>query len=137
MIYLRVKQRVTAPTGTRLMLGDVADVLADARLRLHEMPVALPRGRGVWQVEALQLIVQIQGRAPNEVVNVLGSGIGWLQRERTAPRARMKGLRLSLLCAIPVAVGALFALYALLGGAPPVGVALPYGLGILLGAGLY
>ncbi|MDR0896734.1 MAG: hypothetical protein LBN04_02635, partial [Oscillospiraceae bacterium] len=39
--------------------------------------------------------------------------------------------------AIPVAVGALFALYALLGGAPPVGVALPYGLGILLGAGLY
>lgn len=88
MIYIRIKKRVTAAEGEALVLSRVADVLADASFALSQMPVVLPKGKGVWQVDALQLILQIQERAPREIINVLGDGIGWLHREEAAAREK-------------------------------------------------
>lgn len=81
MIYIRLKPRVIAMAGQALTLGDVVDLMADARFQLHRMQVALPKSQGVWQVDALQLVVQIQEMYPSEDVRVLGDGMGWLHRE--------------------------------------------------------
>lgn len=161
MVYLRVKKRVMAMVGEKLSLGDVADVMADARLSLSEMNIAMPRGAGIWPIDALQLIVQIQEKAPDEVVNVLGDGTGWLHRETKRAREIRKGghigygLRAAAVCLLLAAGSALAiawfhadvnmadaqnALYkAVAGGAPahPLLVALPYALGMAVGVALY
>lgn len=92
MIYLRVKPRVNARVGDPLTLSDVADLLADASLGLNAIPVELPRGEGIWPLDALRLVLQIQPYAPQETVNVLGDGTGWLHRE---PHKRAKGRALA------------------------------------------
>lgn len=81
MIFIWVKPRVIAKVGQAMKLGDVADFMADARFQLGELPIILPLGQGVWQMDALQLTLQIQDIYPDEVVHVLGDGIGWLHRE--------------------------------------------------------
>lgn len=86
MIYLRVKPRVMALAGETLLLKDVAGFLADASCQLNEMRVMLPKSAGVWQVDALQLILQIREKHPDEVVNVLGDGLGWLHREQLSQK---------------------------------------------------
>ena len=158
MVYIRIKKRVTAREGERLKLGQVADVMADAGLRLSQMPVALPRGAGIWQVDALQLILQMQEKAPGEVVNVLGDGIGWLHREAKASGGRKRALdiaRAAIACLLlffgsALAIGwfhsdvnmgrAQASLYEAVSGKAPAGplsVALPYAGGVLLGVLLY
>lgn len=92
MVYIRIKPKTVAMVGERLTLGDVADLLADARLNLQDMQVSLPQGMGIWQIDALQLIVQMQEHSPNEVINLLGDGMGWLYRETRGIRnLREKG----------------------------------------------
>ena len=81
MIYLRMKPRVTARVGQMLTLADVADVLADASLSIGALPVSLPLEEGIWPLDALTLIMRISEKAPNETVNVLGDGTGWLHRQ--------------------------------------------------------
>lgn len=81
MIFIRVKPCVMANVGQVIKLGEVADFLADARFQLGTLPVTLPMGQGVWQMDALQLIVQIQDQYPEEIVHILGDGMGWLHRE--------------------------------------------------------
>ena len=89
MIYLRMKPRVTARVGQKLTLADVADVLADASLSIGALPVSLPLEEGIWPLDALTLIMRISEKAPNETVNVLGDGTGWLHRQaKTAAEKR-------------------------------------------------
>ena len=88
MIYLRVRPRVTANVDEALWLKDVAGFIADARYKLNEMRIILPKGAGVWQVDAPQLIMQIMDQHPRETVRVLGDGIGWLHREKKKKDAR-------------------------------------------------
>ncbi len=119
MVYLRVKARVIAPAGEPLTLGDVAILLADAKYRLGDLRVSLPKGTGVWQINALPLVVQIQEKLPDEVVNVLGDGIGYLHREakrstngaekRQLMRALLVlGLTVAACTALAVGHGAIF-----------------------------
>ena len=131
MVYLRVKPRVLARVGEPLTLGDVADLLADARYRLADMRVSLPKGVGVWQVNALPLVVQIQEKLPDEVVNVLGDGIGYLHREnRRMPASLDAGghrpmqALLPLTAALVTCAAAAFAPVALI----------PYAVGVALGS---
>jgi len=138
MVYLRIKPRVFARPGQKLTLGDVADSLSDARLRLSEMLVSLPRGEGVFLIDALQLIVQIQSRMPDEVVNVLGSGVGWLYREDIYGKTRARAVARAVSIALLLATGAFAALWLLPGD--PVRLLLrmiPYALGVVLGASAY
>lgn len=161
MVYIRVKKRVTAEEGEPLTLSQVADVLADASLGISAMPISLPRGVGIWQMDALQLIVQLQAKVPGEVINVLGDGMGWLHRETPKARGRMRGKRLSYIVRVAaacvlLAVGSAFAigwfhadvnmaeaqtaLYTTVAGSAPkhpLLVALPYAMGVLLGVLLY
>lgn len=104
MIYLRIRPRVMVRAGRAVTLGEVADVLCDASLRLHSMPLHLPQGEGVWPLDALQLAVEIQARAPHETVNVLGDGTGWLCRkaDRKSPVLR-QAAALILCCAMILA----------------------------------
>lgn len=159
MIYLRVKPRVNARVGDPLTLSDVADLLADASLGLNAIPVELPRGEGIWPLDALRLVLQIQPYAPQETVNVLGDGTGWLHRE---PHKRAKGralvwqtVRTALCCLLLAVASALTigwfhtdvnmadaqqALFTAVAGQPPrsaLWIAIPYALGVLLGASLY
>ena len=87
MIYLRVRPRVTANVDEALWLKDVAGFIADARCRLNEMRIILPKGAGVWQVDAPQLIMQIMEKHPRETIQVLGDGMGWLHRETKRQKA--------------------------------------------------
>ncbi len=161
MVYIRIKPRIMAMVGETLALGDVADLLSDARLNLAQLRVSLPKGAGIWQVDALQLIVQIQEHAPDEVINVLGDGTGWLHREtKKARRMRHEGgagywLRAGLACLLLAAGAALAigwfhadvnmadaqnALYTAVAGreaASPLLIAVPYALGVGLGVALY
>lgn len=159
MVYLRVKTRVMAKAGQKLMLGDVADLLADASLHLHEMRVSLPQKPGIWEIDALQIILQIQEKLPDEVINVLGDGTGWLhlEREKAPKRTARVGLSLRVVAAcLLLAVGAALAigwfhadvnmsgaqraLYTAVAGEEPTSpllVALPYALGVGLGVALY
>ena len=93
MVYLRVKPHVVSMVGEQMTLGDVADVIADARLALFELPVSLPKGAGTFAMDALQLIVQIHAKWPDEIINVLGNGMGWLCRETRQSRDLRHRLR--------------------------------------------
>ncbi len=161
MIYIRIKPRIMAMVGERLTLGDVADLLADARLNLHEMQVSLPLGLGIWQIDALQLIVQIQEQTPNEVINLLGDGMGWLHRETKKSRQLgQKGghgrwLRRAALCfVLSIGIALMIGLFHIGGGVPSAQadvsggptrqglthmllLILPYVFGICLGIVLY
>jgi len=158
VVYIRIKKRVTAREGERLRLGQVADILADAGLQLSQMPVMLPRGAGIWQMDALQLILQMQEKAPGEVINVLGDGIGWLHREakpQGGGKRMFAAIRVAVACLLlffgsALAIGwfhsdvnmgrAQASLYEAVSGQPPaspLSVALPYAGGVLLGVLLY
>lgn len=80
MIYLKIKPRTVAPPGRPIVLGDVAQVLADAKWRLAELPIALPKERGIWLVDAVTILSELQRHCPGETVTVLGDSIGWLHR---------------------------------------------------------
>jgi len=99
MIYLRLREVTTMEPGRAARLGDVADVLADASLGLHAMPVSVPRALGVWKVDALALIREIQARCPKESVVLLGGAQGTLICRR-APKPRWTGLRAALAFAL-------------------------------------
>lgn len=138
MVYLRVKPRVTAGVGQMLTLADVADTFSDARHKLGELRVSLPKGPGVWALDALPLVVQIQEQLPDEIVNVLGSGKGWLYREtareRTGRRAHdgRRALQTAAVC-VPFIVGiVLVAVWT-----NPISALISCALGIGLGAALH
>lgn len=160
MIYLRLKPRVTARVGQQLTLSDVADVLADASLRLGTLPVSLPQQEGVWPLDALSLIMRVTEKAPDETVNVLGDGTGWLHRQTKTPAEKrfarvLQVLRTAAVCVLLFAGSALTiawfhtdvnmedaqaALFrAVAGHAPssPLWIALPYAVGVGLGALTY
>ena len=160
VIYLRLKPRVTARVNQPLKLGDVADVLADASLGLSEIQLRLPAEEGIWPLDALSLIMQISAKAPEETINVLGDGTGWLHRQaKTAAERRhawgWQALRAAILCVLLFAGSALTigwfhtdvnmqdaqaALFRFVAGkAPdsPLQVAIPYAAGVGLGAMLY
>ncbi|HML48103.1 MAG TPA: hypothetical protein PKE04_15280 [Clostridia bacterium] len=80
MIYLKIKSRTIAPPGQPIVLGDVAQVLADAKWGLAELPISLPQERGIWLVDAVTILSELQRRCPGETVTVLGDSIGWLHR---------------------------------------------------------
>ncbi len=126
MIFMRIKSRVVAQVGDRLLLRDVADVWADARYRLADTRVALPLRAGVWTIEALPLILMIQDKLPDEVVNLLGDGKGFLYRKAAiAAKPRLLGRTAALLLTV-----ACFCATLLLG----VGGALAFAAGAALGA---
>lgn len=161
MIYLRVKPRVMARVGERLTLSQVADVLAGAELRLGEMRIDLPNRSGIWQIDALRLIMQIRETYPQETINVLGDGVGWLHREtrgeRRAKDERRPGylLRVALVCLLlacgsaltiawfhadvnmPEAQRTLFHAIAGEEAKSPLLIAVPYALGVGAGVALY
>lgn len=160
MIYLRLKPRVTARVGQQLTLSDVADVLADASLQLGALPVFLPQQEGVWPLDALSLIMRVTEKAPDETVNVLGDGTGWLHRQTKTPAEKrfarvLQALRTAAVCVLLFAGSALTiawfhtdvnmedaqaALFrAAAGHAPasPLWIALPYAAGVGLGALAY
>jgi len=99
MIYLRLRESTTIEPGHPTRLGEVADVLADASLKLHALPINAPRNVGVWKVDALSLIREIQAHYPKESVVLLGSAQGTLicKRER---KPRWGGLRAALAFAL-------------------------------------
>lgn len=80
MIYLKIKPRTIAPPGQPIVLGDVAQVLADAKWGLAELPISLPKERGIWLVDAVTILSELQRHCPGETVTVLGDSIGWLHR---------------------------------------------------------
>ncbi|MDY2835560.1 MAG: hypothetical protein SOW46_10245 [Candidatus Aphodomonas sp.] len=160
MIYLRMKPRVTARVGQMLTLADVADVLADASLSIGALPVSLPLEEGIWPLDALTLIMRISEKAPNETVNVLGDGTGWLHRQaKTAAEKRRawgwQALRTAVVCVLLFAGSALTigwfhtdvnmeeaqtAIFRAVAGrepASPLWIAVPYAAGVGLGALLY
>lgn len=160
MIYLRMKPRVTARVGQMLTLADVADVLADASLSIGALPVSLPLEEGIWPLDALTLIMRISEKAPNETVNVLGDGTGWLHRQaKTAAEKRRawgwQALRTTAVCVLLFAGSALTigwfhtdvnmeeaqtAIFRAVAGrepASPLWIAVPYAAGVGLGALLY
>lgn len=160
MIYLRMKPRVTARVGQMLTLADVADVLADASLSIGALPVSLPLEEGIWPLDALTLIMRISEKAPNETVNVLGDGTGWLHRQaKTAAEKRRawgrQALRTAAVCVLLFAGSALTigwfhtdvnmeeaqtAIFRAVAGrepASPLWIAVPYAAGVGLGALLY
>lgn len=161
MIYLRVKPRVMAAEGRTLRLCEVADWLGDARLRLDDMPVALPEKEGIWTIDALALIEQIQSRLPEETVYVLGDGTGWLHRQSAGGRCRRDehgvayALRAAAACVLLAVGGALAiawfhtdvnmagaqrALFTAVAGeeaSHPLLLALPYALGVGFGVATY
>ena len=160
MIYLRMKPRVTARVGQKLTLADVADVLADASLSIGALPVSLPLEEGIWPLDALTLIMRISEKAPNETVNVLGDGTGWLHRQaKTAAEKRRawgwQALRTAVVCVLLFAGSALTigwfhtdvnmeeaqaAIFRAVAGrepASPLWIAVPYAAGVGLGALLY
>ncbi len=95
MIYLRMRETTTTQPGQALRLADVADVLADASLNLHALPVRAPDGVGVWKLDAMALIRDIQARCPGESVVLLGSAQSTLICARAKP-VRGKFLRAAL-----------------------------------------
>ncbi len=99
MIYLRMRGTVHSQPGQSLHLCDVADVLADASLKLQELPIDTPRKRGVWSLEAMPVIARIQQACPSESVILLGSATGTLVCE---PQHRTRGTfwRSALVCAL-------------------------------------
>ncbi len=160
MIYLRMKPRVTARVGQKLTLADVADVLADASLSIGALPVSLPLEEGIWPLDALTLIMRISEKAPNETVNVLGDGTGWLHRQaKTAAEKRRawgwQALRTAVVCVLLFAGSALTigwfhtdvnmeetqtAIFRAVAGREPASslwIAVPYAAGVGLGALLY
>ena len=160
MIYLRMKPRVTARVGQKLTLADVADVLADASLSIGTLPVSLPLEEGIWPLDALTLIMRISEKAPNETVNVLGDGTGWLHRQaKTAAEKRRawgwQALRTAVVCVLLFAGSALTigwfhtdvnmeeaqtAIFRAVAGREPASslwIAVPYAAGVGLGALLY
>ena len=160
MIYLRMKPRVTARVGQMLTLADVADVLADASLSIGALPVSLPLEEGIWPLDALTLIMRSSEKAPNETVNVLGDGTGWLHRQaKTAAEKRRawgwQALRTAAVCVLLFAGSALTigwfhtdvnmeeaqtAIFRAVAGrepASPLWIAVPYAAGVGLGALLY
>jgi hypothetical protein len=143
VIYLRVRPRVSANAGEPLKLRDVAGFLADARCQLNEMQVILPKGAGVWQVDAPQLVMQIQEKHPGETVSVLGDGIGWLHREAGRKNAGKSGRpSLARVAAVLLALsfaGALFILLFRTGRDENRShwIALAYAASMLLGAAVY
>ena len=160
MIYLRMKPRVTARVGQKLTLADVADVLADASLSIGALPVSLPLEEGIWPLDALTLIMRISEKAPNETVNVLGDGTGWLHRQaKTAAEKRRawgwQALRTAVVCVLLFAGSALTigwfhtdvnmeetqtAIFRAVAGREPASslwIAGPYAAGVGLGALLY
>ena len=160
MIYLRMKPRVTARVGQMLTLADVADVLADASLSIGALPVSLPLEEGIWPLDALTLIMRISEKAPNETVNVLGDGTGWLHRQaKTAAEKRRawgwQALRTAVVCVLLFAGSALTigwfhtdvnmeeaqtAIFRAVAGREPASslwIAVPYAAGVGLGALLY
>lgn len=143
MIYLRVRQRVLAQAGETLRLKDVAGFLADARCKLNEMRVVLPKGAGVWQLDAPQLIMQIKEMHPEETVNVLGDGIGWLHRETTHDETKRRGrYSVSRIAVALFAISVLGALLVLLynmghGENRPYLTVMPYVMSTLMGVAVY
>lgn len=99
MIYLRLRETTTIEPDRALRLGDVADVLADASLGLHALPVNAPRAEGVWKLDALSLIREIQARHPKQSVVLLGSAQGTLICKRKR-KPRWTGLRTALTFAL-------------------------------------
>ena len=107
MIYLRLRNTTTVEAGRALHLGDVAAVLADASLGLHALPVHAPRALGIWKLDGLSLIREIQAQHPKESVVLLGSAQGTLICKRQRKQGR-GGLRAALAFALLFA-GALLA----------------------------
>lgn len=155
-----MKPRVTARVGQKLTLADVADVLADASLSIGTLPVSLPLEEGIWPLDALTLIMRISEKAPNETVNVLGDGTGWLHRQaKTAAEKRRawgwQALRTAVVCVLLFAGSALTigwfhtdvnmeeaqtAIFRAVAGREPASslwIAVPYAAGVGLGALLY
>ena len=103
MIYLKIKPRTVAPPGQPIVLGDVAHVLADAKWRLAELPIALPKERGIWLVDAVTILSELQRHCPGETVTVLGDSIGWLHR--SAGRVTRKKLLRAVWAVAVLALG--------------------------------
>jgi len=136
MIYLRLRDTTTAEPGRALRLGEVADVLADASLGLNALPVHAPRAPGMWKLDALSLIREIQARHPNESVVLLGSAQGTLICKRQR-KSRWSGLRAALAFALLFAGSSAARLFTGDATANPWWIALPYVLGVGSGAAFY
>lgn len=154
MIYLRMREATTFEPSQALCLADVADVLADASLGLHGLPVTVPRGVGVWKLDALSLIRSIQARYPKESVVLLGSAQGTLVCKRRE-KPRWAWMRAALVFALLFAGSAMAIAWfhadvnmpeaqrsvarALTGSgeANPWWIALPYALGVGSGVAFY
>ena len=137
MIYLRVRPRVTANIDEVLWLKDVANFIADASCRLNDMRIILPKGAGVWQVDAPQLILQIMEKHPRETVHVLGDGIGWLHREEKRPKAVRSKRRSMAKAAASFVFLAAFAFLLFSMGRDGRWNVLPYAASMLMGAIAY
>ncbi|MCL2812230.1 MAG: hypothetical protein FWD25_10150 [Clostridia bacterium] len=154
MIYLRLRESTTTEPGHTPRLGEVADVLADASLKLHTLPINAPRTVGVWKLDALSLIREIQARHPKESVVLLGRAQGTLicKRER---KPRWAGLRAVLAFVLlfagsamaiawfhadvnmPEAQRSVAQILTGNGSANPWWIALPYALGVGSGVAFY
>ncbi len=99
MIYLRIRETTKLAPGGTLRLGDIADVLADASLRLNELPVQAPTRVGIWRMDAMEVIRDIQKRFPAESVVLLGSSQGILILEKPKEH-RLSWLRATLVFAL-------------------------------------
>ncbi len=154
MIYLRMREVTTSEPGQALCLADVADVLADASLGLNALPISVPRVPGVWKLDALALIREIQARCPRESVVLLGSAKATLVCRR-AQKPRWVGMRAVLVFALLFVgsamamawfhadvnmLGAQRSVARMLTGGDGVGawwIALPYALGVGSGVVFY
>lgn len=80
MIYLRIHPRSVIEPGKPVLLGEVAHVMADAKWRLAELTIPLPKDTGIWLVDAMAILTVLQKHCPEETVTILGDSIGWLHR---------------------------------------------------------
>ena len=80
MIVIRMKPRSVMASGEPVYVSDVARVMCDARLSVHDACVPLPSEAGVWLVDAGSIISVLSKKYPNEKINIIGDTIGWLQR---------------------------------------------------------
>lgn len=80
MIVIRMKPRSVLASGTPVRVTDVAHVMCDARLPVHETQVPMPGEAGIWLVDAGSVMSALYKQYPKEKINVIGDTIGWVQR---------------------------------------------------------
>lgn len=97
-MILRIKPRAAIQAGLPATIGDIANVMCDARLSVNDLIIPMPKEPGIWLVDAGSIMNVIYSEYPHEKITVLGDTIGWVQRKipRTAHAHIAEYIRLAI-----------------------------------------